>query len=505
MAKTDTWLSVDDAARVLQRAPGTIRNWIEAGALSSDTKSGVVRISRRDLEGAKLLREEQLLGLALVRDAGISAADLAHAIRVGAVRPSDGPDRRFAFADGETLVSMFGDVASQDTDELPSEDVDVGHPHGLDQVDDSLDGDAFGLKLIGEPPASHTDDQAAGEAESPEDDGEEIGHVEAPAPARPAGPRSRVAHVARVASPDVAPERRAVLPDVASDMDRTGQWPALIDYICYHGDPWRLPASFWAGATCPTFIAPRGVFRYTCAELVLVDGELRTVVRGTAGFRVVDGSLEYSGDAHFVRTVRGPRLWGSTPDEFGHVNVKFAELKRQWESCWRHHRLAALSAKGLDAVTYADEETSERRDRIALVRRAHAEDWAPCDYPDWAFCSHEPLEFVPRNNVFKYVYGDARLTRPGGPVVTFIVRLAGWVSGFGCPPCPTVATVVGWDWGWWQAGSTPARCAEANRDYAMAEADWRDEQRIRLRRRRDADAATDAGRDTLLRRGVAAA
>lgn len=99
------WLTVDDAVAVFGVVSNTIRNWIDKKWLAAQLQDGAFRISETSLKEAKVLRDDALLARKEVKAHAIDARDIANALRAGAIRGTDGPDRRFSLVDAAALAA----------------------------------------------------------------------------------------------------------------------------------------------------------------------------------------------------------------------------------------------------------------------------------------------------------------------------------------------------------------------------------------------------------------
>lgn len=212
------------------------------------------------------------------------------------------------------------------------------------------------------------------------------------------------------------------------------QWQALREYLCVHGDPAKLPADFWRTPTCPRFIPPASVYRSRYAGTLLwVNGHPMTHVLRSAGFYCWESPDDLEYGTEFVFRDDGHHRWGGVPQAYAEQHLRYHQIQRVWEATWKRHREEELRAEGRQPVTYADEETSEPRDRILLLADYHDLFWTPADLPDWFFCAPEPPPFLPRTRVSRYRYDRHRTTEGGEPYTT-IRASQGWLDTFGKRP-----------------------------------------------------------------------
>lgn len=354
----ETWLSVEDAARLLGVSDNSIRNWIRSGALPYSEKNDKKQVLPSVLRQQKLLREKDLLNRGELIDADIEATDLAAAIASGAVVPSDDKIRRFSLEDAEALL---------------------------------------GFKKGTWSPAPPPPPQ--------------------PAPVLEAEPVERPSAIAVVAR---APE---TLP-VGSEY-----WSVLLEYVAGHQDPFKLPETFWDTRTCPEFIPPAGVFRFTYGAIAFDEerGCCTCIKRseGWAGGKLVPENPQFA--------IQRKVIVKAGQDHPAHKleNLRWHQLKRDWEAAW-YLRRRRLRAQGVDPMTVAYLPTPEPKDRRALLERYRDEHWTEADLPDWFWDSDEPPAFEPPTQACRFEYGKQAPDPEGsGTPGTWIRRTGIWQHPIG--------------------------------------------------------------------------
>lgn len=428
-------VAVDDAALLLGVSAASVRNWIEKGLLRAED-GPVTKITLASLRSARVLRDEQLLNLREVRDAELGPPDLAYAITDGALVPEDAPDRRWAIEDGARLVRWSRGEPSEVNEEIANEPEAVSSAFGISAAE--------APKSVSDAPLAERGDGAT--------------LHDWPAP------------------PTVAPR---------SSSENAG----LVDaFNCYlsHGDPWLLPAAFFATEVCPEFIPPRDVGFFSNGKPWRdAAGAWWTPILRTAGplsIQAAGLSSEWNWDRNepFMQ-VPGFRAMGRPAREFGPQNITYELVRREWEAAWRWHR--RVDGATASAPVGPEDECSGERDIVELLTRARREDWAPDAFPDWAFMILTPEDPWPRNDVFRFYFGAVRLDQYRR-LWTDVIRSAGYVSRPGDDPVFAEATVVGFVEGSYPPGTPVERYGRENLAACLAERQWRREHEVRAARRR---------------------
>jgi hypothetical protein len=280
-----------------------------------------------------------------------------------------------------------------------------------------------------------------------------------------------------------------------------GRWKALVDYIANHGDPMRLPATFWDTRTCPEFIPPTGVFRFTywlpfgIQEYGVLVATVPVGIRRSAGWVIIadgeDGRPELRQEPEDDRfDAEDEFMWppGKEVPRYGAFNLQWHSLRESWQQAW-HLRGCQRRAAGTDVRTLPAAEAPQRRDRRALLRRYHEESWAPSDLPDWFFDGEECPSFEPPNDTCLFEYGEACENPSTGELGTWI-RATGsysWVLGTNAVTFRPGAEHEEWVPGVFTEGTIPAKYQAEAHQYRAAEEEWLEEWRRRARFRRGED------------------
>lgn len=352
----ETWLTVDDVAKLLFVSAGTVHNRIKAGDLPYTEKHGKRLILLAALRPAKLVREKDVLARADVIEAGVEPKDLAAAIAVGAVVPSDEQMRRFSLEDVDALIRFKKGLWTAPT-----------------------------MTAEPEPPAQ----------------------PERPAEAEAAEARGGVEVVVQI------------LPALGEfDGLQAGSeyWSVLFEYIGGHKDPFKIPKPFWNTRSCPEFIPPAGVFRFTYGAFDFDEATgIRTLIKRSEGWVQSEstGKLEHVAEdpAHAFELGLTPAIGRDHP-QFKVRNLRWHQLKRDWEAAWYQHR-RELRAQGVDPTTVAYLPTQEPKDRRELLKRYRAEHWTEEDLPDWFWDEDQPPPFEQPTQACRFQYGE-RAPDPNG-------------------------------------------------------------------------------------------
>lgn len=420
-------LTLEDAAALACVSVGTVRNWINMKMLTAEMIDGAYRVDAATLRGSKLLREKALLARAALREAAIEQADLAQAIECGAVVPIAGSPRLFSLNDADELLRWKR-----------------GEWIAPTQVEDD------------EPRASDNHDGEV--VEVPADD------ASVPLP----GDESHSTHL-----------------DV-----RSSGWPVLVRYITEHRDPYKLPRWYWDTRTCPEFVPPAGVFRYIYWYLFNADAEGNpcTGIKRSQGWRWDKQQRKLSPvpeDECF--DCEDEVTWppGREPPKYAKQNLRWRHLRADWQQAWFQRR-GELRAQGIDPLSLPIADTSERRDRRAILLRYREEHWAPCDLPDWYWDTDPCPPFEAPTWVSRFEYGEPAHDPAGsGKMGTWIRWRGMWQHPIGDRVFfEPVNDQLEWEPSVFEEGTVPAQYEENNHEYDLAVMEWQEEYRMRQKRRR---------------------
>ena len=425
----ETWLTVEDVAKLLFVSAGTIHNRLKAGDLGYTEKHGKKLILLAALRPAKLVREKDVLARADVKSAGVEPADLAAAIAARAVVPSDEQMRRFSLDDVEALIS-------------------------------------FKKGLWAAPMATPEPEPAA-------------------EPERPANARSVEARDDAI---EVVAQVLPVLDELDGVQAGSEYWSALLEYIAGHKEPFKLPQSFWNTRSCPEFIPPAGVFRFTYGAFDFEEGSgIRTMIKRSEGWvrDEITGRLEHVAEdpAHAFEQGLTPAIGRDHP-QFKVRNLRWHQLKRDWEAAWYQHR-RGLRAQGIDPMTVAYLPTQEPKDRRELLKLFRAEHWTAADLADWFWDEDQPPPFEQPTQACRFEYGERALDPNGtGQQGTWIRRTGIWQHPIG-DPVFYEAPDAHFEWvpGEFAAGEIPLEYELASREYDQHVQAWQREWERRRSRR----------------------
>jgi hypothetical protein len=414
----------------------TVYNWLVDGRLKFEVRDNLKLISAATLRRTPLLHQVDVLGRTDVKALKVTERDLATAFADGVVHPSNAPDRRYSLEDVEALKARKNGTWRAALTELES------------------------------------------------------GAVE----------RAVIPSASSGAGAGALSPRKPVPVEPDPFLLHEGRWPALVDYIANHGDPMRLPPAFWDTRSCPEFIPPAGVFRFTYwlpFALQFDDGEImpqNVGIRRSAGWVVLDAGadgqqlFEEPEDDMFDSEEK--HVWppGKEAQRYGVFNLHWRSLRESWEQAWQLRR-RQLRATGVDTRALPNAEAPGRRDRRAILRRYHEEGWAPSDLPDWFFDTDECPHFEAPNETCLLDYGEAAAHPQTGEPGTWI-RCTGfhnWVMGPNALEYKAGDDHFEWVPGAFPAGAVPARYEKEAHAYRTAQQEWVEEWRKRARFRRGED------------------
>lgn len=437
-------LTVNTAATFMRVSDNTPYNWIKNGWVEGEQRDGTTVIALSKLRRAKVLRHVDVrnhLATQGIQDKGnqpdLVARTIADAVAAGAATPllrsavqsaASPPDSRFSLEDVEAIVAFYGG----------------------------------NWKPTDPPPPS-----AAAEGPSRE--------------------------------PKRAGAGNAVPLDPAEFVLR-GRGAVLEDYIVNHREPMDLPKTFWDTRDCPEFVPAAGVFRYTYWRVGYIEEEteesvgevpvLVTWIRRSKGWLAKGGRpvpAPENEEFDFDRTIPVPWPPGKEVPSYELENQRWRQQRMQWEHAWSV-RMRELRAMGIDLMTLPTCASIEPRNRQALLRKYHEEGWGPSDLPDWFWDTEECPPFEPPNGVGRYEYGEPgpNPESDSSEEGTFIRYFGSWY--WTVAPCELYEEQADdrflWGPGRYPAGTLPTQFTSANREWDAAQQAWREEWRVRGRRRR---------------------
>jgi hypothetical protein len=311
------------------------------------------------------------------------------------------------------------------------------------------------------------------------------------------------------------PEKAEEAPRVADDANenavpvepddflvRAARWDALKDYIKNHGDPARLPPTFWDTWDCPEFVPSAGIFRYTYWRTNHVEMETRnslgpvpvlvTFTRRSAGWILRGGRLfsvpedELFAQNDELSAENKDARWppGKEDPAYALANERFRQQRLAWAEAWSVRR-RQLRASGVDLITLPRSGAPERQNRQMFIAKYHREGWGPSDLPDWFWDTEACPPFEPPNGVRLFEYGEQDKNPDTGELGTFIRCSASW--DWTLFPCEVSMNepMERCDWvaGVHPEGTRPFTYEDQNRRWDTAKHAWEEEWRARGRRR----------------------